>query len=44
MRKHKLFNKGDSILFVDSTSIEVSQDINKNQGNQEQSTGRSKVS
>ncbi len=38
MKKQKLLN----ILFIDSTSIKVSQDANKNKNNQEQSVGCSK--
>ena len=42
MRKQKLFNKDNSVLFIDSTSIKVSPDANKNQDNQEQNINRSK--
>ena len=43
MKKQKLFSKENSVLFIDSiVSIKVSPDANKNQGNQEQSIGRSK--
>ena len=42
MRKQKLLNEEDYIFFIDSTSIKVSPDANKNKNNQEQSIGRSK--
>ena len=42
MRKQKLFNKGNSVLFIDSTSIKVSPDANRNRNTQKQSIGRSK--
>ena len=42
MRKQKLLNKGNSVLFIDSTHIKVNQDANKNQDNQEQSIEHSK--
>ena len=32
MRKQKPFNKGNYILFVDSTNTKVNLDANKNQG------------
>ena len=35
MRKQKLFNKGNSVLFIDSTSIKVSPDANRSQDNQD---------
>ena len=42
MKKQKLFNKGDFILFIGSTSIKVSPNANKIQNTQEHSIGRSK--
>ncbi len=42
MKKQKLINEEDYIFFIDSTSIKVSPDANKNKKNQEQSIGRSK--
>ena len=42
MKKQKLINEEDYIFFVDSTSIKVSPDANKNKKNQKQSIGRSK--
>ena len=42
MKKQKLINEGDYILFIDSTSIKVSLDANKSKKNQKQSVGRSK--
>ena len=42
MKKQKLPNKKDYIFFIDSTSIKVSPDANKNKNNYEQSIGRSK--
>ena len=42
MKKQKLLNEEDYILFIDSTSIKVSPDANRNKNNQEQSIGRSK--
>ena len=41
-RKQKLFNKENSVLFIDSTSIKMNPDVKKNQDNQEQSIGCSK--
>ena len=42
MRKQKLFNKGNSVLFIDSTNIKVRPDENRSQNTQEQSIGRPK--
>ena len=42
MKKQKLLNKEDYVFFIDSASIKVSPDANKNKNNQEQSIGRSK--
>ena len=42
MKKQKLFNKGNSVLFIDSTSIKVSPDANRSRNTQEQSIGGSK--
>ena len=42
MKKQKLLNEGDYIFFMDSTSIKVSPDANRNKNNQKQSIGRSK--
>lgn len=42
MKKQKLFNKWNSVLFIDSTSIKVSPDANRSRNTQEQSIGRSK--
>ena len=42
MKKQKLLNEGDYIFFIDSTSIKVSPNANKNKKNQKQSIGRSK--
>ena len=42
MKKQKLINEEDYIFFIDSTSIKVSPDANKNKNNQKQSIGRSK--
>ena len=42
MKKQKLFSKEDYIFFIDSTSIKVSPDANKNKNNHEQSIGHSK--
>ena len=42
MKKHKLLNEEDYIFFIDSMSIKMSPDVNKNKNNQEQSIGRSK--
>ena len=42
MKKQKLLNEEDYIFFIDSTSIKVSPDANKNKKNQKQSIGRSK--
>ncbi len=42
MKKLKLLNEEDYICFIDSTSIKVSPDANKNKKNQKQSIGRSK--
>ena len=44
MKKQKLFNKGNSVFFIDSTSIKVSPDANRSRNTQEQSIGRSKGS
>ena len=33
-KKQKLFNKGNSVLFIDSTSIEVSPDANMSRNTQ----------
>ena len=43
MRKQKLSNKGNSVLFIDSVSIKVSPDANRSRNTQEQSIGRSKA-
>ena len=43
MKKQKLLNEGDYIFFIDSTSIQVSPDANKNKKNQGQNIERSKV-
>ena len=42
MKKQKLLNEEDYIFFIDSTSIKVSPDANKNKNNQEQSIRCSK--
>ena len=42
MKKQKLLNEENYILFIDSTSIKVSPDANRNKNNQKQSVGRSK--
>ena len=42
MKKQKLINEEDYIFFIDSTSIKVSPDTNKNKKNQKQSIERSK--
>ena len=42
MIKQKLFNEGNSVLFIDSTSIKVSPDANRSRNTQKQSIGRSK--
>ena len=42
MKKQKLINEEDDIFFIDSTSIKVSPDANKNKNNQKQGIGRSK--
>ena len=42
MKKQKLLNEEDYIFFIDSTSIKVSPDANKNNNNKKQSIGRSK--
>ena len=42
MKKQKLFNERNSVLFIDSTSIKVSPDANRSRNTQEQSIGRSK--
>ena len=42
MKKQKLLNEDNYIFFIDSTSIKVSTDANKNKNNQEQSIGHSK--
>ena len=42
MKKQKLLNEENYILFIDSTSIKVSPDSNKNKNNQKQSVGPSK--
>ena len=34
MRKQKLFNEGNSVLFIDSTSINFSTNVNKDRDNQ----------
>ena len=44
MKKQKLLNEEDYILFIDSTSIKVSPDANKNKNNHEQSIGHPKKS
>ena len=41
-KKQKLLNEKYDMFFIDSTSIKVSPDANKNKNNQEQSIGRSK--
>ena len=41
MKKQKLLNEEDYIFFIDSTSIKVSPDANKNKNNQKQSIGPS---
>ena len=43
IKKQKLLNEGDYIFFIDSTSIQVSPDANKNKNNQGQNIERSKV-
>ena len=42
MKKQKLLNEEDYIFFIDSASIKVSPNANKNKKNQKQSIGRSK--
>ena len=42
MKRQRLLNEENYILFIDSTSIKVSPDANKNKNNQKQSIGRSK--
>ena len=42
MKKQKLINEEDYIFFIDSTSIKVSPDANKNKNNQKRSIGWSK--
>ncbi len=42
MKKQKLLNEEDYIFFIDSMSIKVSPDANRNTNNQKQSIGRSK--
>ena len=42
MKKQKLLNEEDYIFFIDSTSIKVSPDANKNKNNQKEGIGRSK--
>ncbi|MBQ9491465.1 MAG: IS5 family transposase [Firmicutes bacterium] len=42
MKKQKLINEEDDIFFIDSTSINVSPDANRNKKNQKQNIGRSK--
>ena len=42
MKKQKLLNEEDYIYFIDSTSIKMSPDENKNKNSQEQSIGHSK--
>ena len=42
MRKQKLFNKGNPVLFIDSKSIKVSPNASRSRNTQEQSIGRSK--
>ncbi len=39
MKKQKAFNEENYIFFIDSTSIKMSPDANKNKDNQEQSIG-----
>ena len=39
IKKQKLLNKGNSVLFMDSTSIKVSPDANRSRNIQEQSIG-----
>ena len=41
-KKQKLFNKENSVLLIDSTSIKVSLDANRSRNTQKQSIGRSK--
>ena len=41
-KKQKLHNEENSILFIDSTGINVSTNANKNWDDQKQSVGRSK--
>ncbi len=42
MKKQKLLNEEDYIFFIDSTSIKVSPDANKNENNQKQNIRCSK--
>ena len=42
IKKQKLFNEENSMLFIDSTSIKVSPDVNKNRADQEQIIGHLK--
>ena len=42
MKKQKLLNEEDYIFFIDSTSIKVSPDANKNKKSPKQIIGRSK--
>ena len=42
MKKQKLLNEEDHIIFIDNTSIKMSPDANKNKDNQEQSIRRLK--
>ena len=42
MQKQKLINEEDYIFFIDSTSIKMSPDANKNKNNQKQNIGRPK--
>ena len=42
MKKQKLLNEENYILFIDSTSIKVSPDANRSRNTQKQSIGRSK--
>ena len=42
MRKQKLFNQGNPVLFIDSTNTNVSPSANRSGNTQEQSIGRSK--
>ena len=42
MRREKLLNKGNCMLFIDSRSIKASPEANKNRDNQEQNFGCSR--